>query len=95
MPKEKGNNEIHRVQIIHIYEVDYSALIGVTWRDLIQSLEARYTIHQGQVGGKAGHDANTLTFMEEIKMRLATVAKNCLLTLITMQHCAMIISYQT
>jgi hypothetical protein len=30
LPKEKGNNKIHRIQIIHIYKADYSALIGVT-----------------------------------------------------------------
>eukprot|EP00957_Ditylum_brightwellii_P051621 3914791-Ditylum_brightwellii.AAC.1 len=67
MPKEKGNNKIHRVRIIHIYEADYSALIGVMWWNLVQSSEDRNTIHQGQVGGRAGHDVNTLAFMEEMK----------------------------
>eukprot|EP00957_Ditylum_brightwellii_P115752 8830148-Ditylum_brightwellii.AAC.1 len=41
------------------------------WRIIVQSLEARNTIHQGQVGGWAGHDANTLTFMEEIKNEIS------------------------
>eukprot|EP00957_Ditylum_brightwellii_P070228 5335119-Ditylum_brightwellii.AAC.1 len=71
MPKEKGNDKIHRVQIIHVYEADYSVLIGVTWHNLVQSLEARNTIHQGQVGGRADHDANTLTFMEEMKNEIS------------------------
>eukprot|EP00957_Ditylum_brightwellii_P191784 14599970-Ditylum_brightwellii.AAC.1 len=67
LPKEKGNDKIHRVQIIQIYEADYSALISVMWWNLVQSLEDRNTIHQGQVGGRAVHDTNTLTFMEEKK----------------------------
>ena len=71
LPKEKGNNRIYGVRIIHIYKADYSALIGVTWQNLVQSLEDRNTIHQGQVGGRAGHNASTLTFMEEMKNEIS------------------------
>eukprot|EP00957_Ditylum_brightwellii_P179182 13650968-Ditylum_brightwellii.AAC.1 len=41
------------------------------WWNLVQSLEDRNTFHQGQVGGRAGHDANTLTFMEEMKNEIS------------------------
>jgi hypothetical protein len=71
IPKEKGNNKIRRVRIIHIYEVDYSALIGVTWQNLVRLSEARNMINQRQVGGRAGHDANTVTFMEEMKNEIS------------------------
>ena len=37
----------------------------------MKSSENWNTIHKGQVGGRAGHDANTLTFMEEMKNILA------------------------
>eukprot|EP00957_Ditylum_brightwellii_P130129 9925748-Ditylum_brightwellii.AAC.1 len=67
IPKECGNNKIHKIRVIHIYEADYYALLGITWRRLIQSSEARGTLNPGQVRGHAGHDANTLTFMEEMK----------------------------
>eukprot|EP00957_Ditylum_brightwellii_P168053 12793520-Ditylum_brightwellii.AAC.1 len=30
------------------------------WQNLVQSLEDRNAIHQGQVGGRAGHDANMI-----------------------------------
>ena len=37
----------------------------------MRSSEIRNTIHKGQVGGRAGHDANTLTFMEEMKNEIS------------------------
>eukprot|EP00957_Ditylum_brightwellii_P185225 14104915-Ditylum_brightwellii.AAC.1 len=59
IPKEKGNNKIHKVKAIHIYEADYSALVVIMWRNLVKSSEERFTINKGQVGGRAGQDANT------------------------------------
>eukprot|EP00957_Ditylum_brightwellii_P025284 1913169-Ditylum_brightwellii.AAC.1 len=64
------------------------------WLNLVQSSGDRNTIHQGQVGGRAGHDANTLTFMDEMKNEISYYSQNRLLTSITMQHCVMIGSYQ-
>eukprot|EP00957_Ditylum_brightwellii_P012222 923465-Ditylum_brightwellii.AAC.1 len=42
-------------------------MTSIIWRGLIKSLEKQKTIDKGQIGGRAGHDANTLTFLEEIK----------------------------
>eukprot|EP00957_Ditylum_brightwellii_P019581 1476943-Ditylum_brightwellii.AAC.1 len=42
-------------------------MAGIIWRSLVQLSERRKTIHKGQVGGRAGRDAYTLTFFEEIK----------------------------
>eukprot|EP00957_Ditylum_brightwellii_P166330 12662431-Ditylum_brightwellii.AAC.1 len=41
------------------------------WQNLVRSSEDRNTIHQGQIGGRAGHDANTFTFMEEMKNEIS------------------------
>eukprot|EP00957_Ditylum_brightwellii_P184685 14065727-Ditylum_brightwellii.AAC.1 len=37
--KEKINNKIHKIQVIHIYEADYSAMLGIIWCNLIKSSE--------------------------------------------------------
>eukprot|EP00957_Ditylum_brightwellii_P031635 2399464-Ditylum_brightwellii.AAC.1 len=37
------------------------------WRNLVKSSEKRGSMNKGQMGGRAGQDATTLTFMEEIK----------------------------
>ena len=37
----------------------------------MRSSESWNTIHKGQVGRRAGHDANTLTFMEEMKNEIS------------------------
>eukprot|EP00957_Ditylum_brightwellii_P203701 15335832-Ditylum_brightwellii.AAC.1 len=74
IPTKNGNNKIHKLCATHIYEADYSALVGIMWRTLIKSSEARGTLNPGQVGGYAGHDANTLIFMTltEAKFKLKT-----------------------
>eukprot|EP00957_Ditylum_brightwellii_P129443 9874719-Ditylum_brightwellii.AAC.1 len=58
--KESGNNKIHKIRFIYICKADYSAMTVIIWRSLIQSSERRKTVHKGQVGGRAGHNANTL-----------------------------------
>eukprot|EP00957_Ditylum_brightwellii_P053449 4051054-Ditylum_brightwellii.AAC.1 len=47
-------------------------MTGITLRGLIKLLEKQKTINKGQIGGKAGHDANTLIPLEEIKVTLMT-----------------------
>eukprot|EP00957_Ditylum_brightwellii_P007468 564805-Ditylum_brightwellii.AAC.1 len=41
-------------------------MTGIIQRSLIQLSERRKTNHKGQVGGRTGHDANTLTFLQKI-----------------------------
>eukprot|EP00957_Ditylum_brightwellii_P047855 3635242-Ditylum_brightwellii.AAC.1 len=65
--KEADNNKIHKIRVIHIYEADYSAMTVIIWRGLIKSSKKQKTINKGQLGGGAGHDTITLTFLEEIK----------------------------
>mmetsp|Transcript_37654 Transcript_37654/g.55159 ORF Transcript_37654/g.55159 Transcript_37654/m.55159 type:complete len:89 (-) Transcript_37654:42-308(-) len=48
-------------------------------RNLIKSSEERGTLNAGQVGGRAGHDANTLTFMEEMKNEICHCSRKSLL----------------
>eukprot|EP00957_Ditylum_brightwellii_P197529 15048946-Ditylum_brightwellii.AAC.1 len=59
--KEPRNNKVHEIRAIHIYMADYSEMTGIIWRGLIKSLEKQKTINKGQIGGRSGHDANTLT----------------------------------
>eukprot|EP00957_Ditylum_brightwellii_P129608 9886625-Ditylum_brightwellii.AAC.1 len=37
------------------------------WHNMVKSSEKRGSINIGQTGGRAGQDATTLTFMEEMK----------------------------
>eukprot|EP00957_Ditylum_brightwellii_P022957 1732835-Ditylum_brightwellii.AAC.1 len=42
-------------------------MVGIIWQNLIRLSEERKTINNRQVGGRAGCNANTLTFTEELK----------------------------
>eukprot|EP00957_Ditylum_brightwellii_P045847 3478429-Ditylum_brightwellii.AAC.1 len=67
MPKEWGNNKVYKICILHVYKADFSALLGITWKWLIQSSKRCGTLNPGQLGGHTGQDANTIIFMEEMK----------------------------
>ena len=55
IPKDPGNNRIHRLQVIHIFEADYNLLLGVKWRELIYRLEDTTVLHPDQHGSRPGH----------------------------------------
>ena len=45
--KEPGNIKIHRLRVIHIYEADLSAVLGIKWRHLTHELLKRKFFHPG------------------------------------------------
>eukprot|EP00957_Ditylum_brightwellii_P149903 11416638-Ditylum_brightwellii.AAC.1 len=79
MSKEQGSNKIYKTRILHIYEADYSALLGIIWRQLIQSSERFGTLNPGQLGGQTGQDANTLTLMGETKNEICHCSQKWLI----------------
>ena len=56
--------KIHRLRVIHIYEADYSFLIGAVWRVGIQHAQKLGKINQGQYGGFQGRDCTSVTYLE-------------------------------
>eukprot|EP00957_Ditylum_brightwellii_P136031 10373675-Ditylum_brightwellii.AAC.1 len=79
MGKEVGNNKIHRIQILSIYKVDYSTFIGLMWKDLLLSSEQQDTINRGLHGGRHGHDAQTLSLIEELKYDICYCSRKSLI----------------
>eukprot|EP00957_Ditylum_brightwellii_P105474 8040661-Ditylum_brightwellii.AAC.1 len=65
--KEPGNNKIHKIRVIHIYEADYSAMTRIIWSGLIKSSEKHRSINKGQTGSRARHNANTLSSWRKLK----------------------------
>ncbi len=79
--KDPGNTKIHRLRVIHLYEADYNFLLGFKWRQLLHHGEENKTIHQGQHGGRPGHEATTLVFMEELKNNISYATRKSLINL--------------
>jgi hypothetical protein len=50
--KEPGNNKIHRLRVIHIYEADFNGLLGIKWKELLHKSTHAGTIHAGQHGAR-------------------------------------------
>eukprot|EP00957_Ditylum_brightwellii_P172717 13148133-Ditylum_brightwellii.AAC.1 len=63
-----GIDKVHLIRIHHLYEADYLLFIGLIWKELVEEAEKRGTINQGLHGGCQGHDAKTLSLIEELTM---------------------------
>jgi hypothetical protein len=68
--KSSGEYRIHRLRIIHLYEADFNFILGIKWRQLLYYADQLTLIHGGQYGGRPERDANTLTFIEELKTNI-------------------------
>jgi hypothetical protein len=65
--KEPGNNKMHRLCVIHIYEADFNGLLGIKWKQLLDHASLNDTIHSGQHTACPGHKATTPVFMEALE----------------------------
>ena len=73
--KEEGNVNIHKLWVIHLYEVDLNFMLGIKWKDAIhQSLKDR-TLNSAQYGGCPGKDPTTVTLLEELGLDYSQLAR--------------------
>jgi hypothetical protein len=76
--KETGNYQIHQLRVIHIYEADFNLLLAVQWHQLLQSADLRGLINEGLFGGRPGCEAQSLTFLEELKYDISFMTRRTL-----------------
>jgi len=73
--KETAVYKIHRLRVIHIYEADFNLLLAVKWRRLLHHADREGLIHAGQYGGRPGCEAQSLTFLEELKYDITYLSR--------------------
>eukprot|EP00957_Ditylum_brightwellii_P047109 3577486-Ditylum_brightwellii.AAC.1 len=78
MGKDVGNSKIHRTRILSIYNAEYSVLIDLMWKDLLSSSGKRSTLNRGLHGGRCGHEAQTLSLIEELKYNICYCSRKSL-----------------
>ena len=76
--KDHNVYRIHRLRVIHIYEADFNLVLAVKWRQLLHSAEQRELLHHGLYGGRPGCEAQSLTFLEEIKYDISYTSRRSL-----------------
>jgi hypothetical protein len=76
--KDPGDVRIHRLRVIHLYEHDFGLFLALYWKQMLQSSEARGSINAGQYGGRAGMEAQSLVFLEELKTEICYLSRKSL-----------------
>ena len=72
--KEKNNIKIHRLRVIHLYEADFNALIGIKWRALTYKLFDAGILDDGLYGAvptKRYQDPVLITELQQEISRLS------------------------
>jgi hypothetical protein len=64
LAKEPGIPRCHKLRVIHLYEADLNALIGIKWRQLIHHVTDNRLLSPWQCGGFPGQEAHTPVLME-------------------------------
>jgi hypothetical protein len=78
--KTAGENFIHRLRVIHLYEADFNFILGLKWKQLLHHADLRHLLHDGQYGGRPGRESTTtLTFMEELKTDICHASRKPLI----------------
>eukprot|EP00957_Ditylum_brightwellii_P151128 11507555-Ditylum_brightwellii.AAC.1 len=62
-----GIDKVHLIQIQHLYEADYLLFIGLILKELVEEAEKKCTMKQVLHRVYQGHDAKTLSLIEELE----------------------------
>jgi exonuclease III len=73
--KEPGNPQLHRLRVIHLYESDYNALLGIKMRQVVHRAEDTNSLHRGTYGSRANRQATDPTFLEVLQYDYASLTR--------------------
>jgi len=67
------------LRVIHLYEADLNALIGIKWRQLIHHVTDNRLLSPWQCGGFPGREAHTPVLLEELTWEITRTSRRPLL----------------
>ena len=73
--KQPGNNKVHRLQVIHIYESDLNFLLGLKWKQAMHHGLKHNFLHDGQYGSIPGRQAQTICLLEELRLDYSLITR--------------------
>ena len=73
--KTPGDLRIHRLCVIHLYEHDYTLILAVKWRQLIQNCDKHNLLHPHQFGAVPGKNSITPTVIKELQYEITRASK--------------------
>ena len=75
LEKEPGNPKIHRLRVIHLYEVDFNLLLSIKWRDLLHHACDNGFVNESQFGSQAGKEALDAVFLRELEYEFSRLTR--------------------
>lgn len=75
--KDPGVNKIHRIRVLHIYEPEYNAMLGIKWRKLMHHAADKGRLNNGQYG-RHGRSPMEPVFIEEMESEISRASRKSL-----------------
>ena len=75
LEKDPGVPKLHRLRTIHLYEWDWSLLLGVKWRKLLHYCYDKGLIQPSSHGGVQGRSAPDAIFMKELEYEVTRLTR--------------------
>jgi hypothetical protein len=73
--KDPGNPQLHRLRVIHLYESDYNALLGIRMRQVVHNAEDKKLLNPGTYGSRTNRQALDPTFLEVLQYDYASLTR--------------------
>src|SRR6056300_1547348 len=66
--KEPGNPRLHRLRVIHLYEADYSLLVGSAFQNIMHLMEDHQALNPGGYGCRPTRRAHDPVLLEVLQL---------------------------
>ena len=73
--KEPGNIMIHWIQVLHLYEADFSALLSIKWRDLTYRMLLSNKLDAGIYGVVPGRVCHDPVLLSELQYEISRLTR--------------------
>jgi hypothetical protein len=73
--KDPGNPQLHRLRVIHLYESDYNALLGIKIRQVVHNAEDKDFLNPGTYGSRTNRQALDPTLLVVLQFDYASLTR--------------------
>ena len=78
IPKETNNFKLHRLQVIHLYEADLTAISSIWLRQMMLSSETSQRINRGSYGARPGRTSTDPPFITVMQTEIGALSRTSL-----------------
>ena len=77
--KDISNHKIYHLQVIYLYEANFSLMLAIHWRHTLHNTEDSKVINNGTYGDQPNKSAIAPVFIEEMMIKITRLTRSALI----------------